>query len=144
MPGTEEPLQQLCGTRYGGGLWPWQGVHRAGRGWPWPLIPCSALPAWPCPENSVCAPDGPGLIQCLCDSPFHGYKCQREVSAYGTEPLSGWALAGAAGAAGSGDAHSGPGQGPFPMLLFGGILGTVTVSLSLLLWGTQRRKAKTP
>ncbi|XP_030118667.4 all-trans retinoic acid-induced differentiation factor [Taeniopygia guttata] len=68
--------------------------------------------AWPCPENSVCAPDGPGLIQCLCDSPFHGYKCLRE--------------------------------GPFPMLLFGGILGTVTVSLSLLLWGTQRRKAKTP
>lgn len=38
----------------------------------------------------------------------------------------------------------GPGQGTFPMLLFGGILGTTTVSLSLLLWGTQRRKAKTP
>ncbi|NWS93237.1 ARAID factor, partial [Toxostoma redivivum] len=68
--------------------------------------------AWPCPENSVCAPDGPGLIQCLCDSPFHGYKCLRE--------------------------------GTFPMLLFGGILGTATVSLSLLLWGTQRRKAKSP
>ncbi|XP_059699212.1 all-trans retinoic acid-induced differentiation factor isoform X2 [Haemorhous mexicanus] len=34
--------------------------------------------AWPCPENSVCAPDGPGLVQCLCDSPFHGYKCLRE------------------------------------------------------------------
>ncbi|KAI1241370.1 All-trans retinoic acid-induced differentiation factor, partial [Lamprotornis superbus] len=76
--------------------------------------PCnsSAELAWPCPENSVCAPDGPGLIQCLCDSPFHGYKCLREDT--------------------------------FPMLLFGGILGTVTVSLSLLLWGTQRRKAKTP
>ncbi|KAM4785434.1 all-trans retinoic acid-induced differentiation factor isoform 1-T1 [Cyanocitta cristata] len=68
--------------------------------------------AWPCPENSVCAPDGPGLVQCLCDNPFHGYKCLRE--------------------------------GTFPMLLFGGILGTATVSLSLLLWGTQRRKAKTP
>ncbi|XP_059699213.1 all-trans retinoic acid-induced differentiation factor isoform X3 [Haemorhous mexicanus] len=68
--------------------------------------------AWPCPENSVCAPDGPGLVQCLCDSPFHGYKCLRE--------------------------------GTFPMLLFGGILGTATVSLSLLLWGTQRRKAKSP
>ncbi|XP_053794760.1 all-trans retinoic acid-induced differentiation factor isoform X2 [Vidua chalybeata] len=68
--------------------------------------------AWPCPENSVCAPDGPGLIQCLCASPFHGYKCLREDT--------------------------------FPMLLFGGILGTATVSLSLLLWGTQRRKAKTP
>lgn len=38
----------------------------------------------------------------------------------------------------------GPWQGTFPMLLFGGILGTATVSLSLLLWGTQRRKAKTP
>ncbi|KFO53825.1 All-trans retinoic acid-induced differentiation factor, partial [Corvus brachyrhynchos] len=80
--------------------------------WPWPLTPCSALPAWPCPENSVCAPDGPGLVQCLCDNPFHGYKCLRE--------------------------------GTFPMLLFSGILGTATVSLSLLLWGTQRRKAKTP
>ncbi|NWX70260.1 ARAID factor, partial [Alca torda] len=34
--------------------------------------------AWPCPENAACAPDGPGLIQCLCDSPFHGYKCLRE------------------------------------------------------------------
>ncbi|NXI75736.1 ARAID factor, partial [Rhipidura dahli] len=68
--------------------------------------------AWPCPENSVCVPDGPSLVQCLCDNPFHGYKCLRE--------------------------------GTFPMLLFGGILGTATVSLSLLLWGTQRRKAKTP
>uniref|UniRef100_A0A8C0VR77 EGF-like domain-containing protein n=1 Tax=Cyanistes caeruleus TaxID=156563 RepID=A0A8C0VR77_CYACU len=71
--------------------------------------PCNT---WPCPENSVCAPDGPGFSQCLCDNPFHGYKCLRE--------------------------------GTFPMLLFGGILGTATVSLSLLLWGTQRRKAKTP
>ncbi|XP_027562720.1 all-trans retinoic acid-induced differentiation factor, partial [Neopelma chrysocephalum] len=76
--------------------------------------PCngSAELAWPCPENSACAPDGPGLVQCLCDSPFHSYKCLRE--------------------------------GTFPGLLFGGILGTATVSLSLLLWGTQRRKAKTP
>ncbi|XP_042659170.1 all-trans retinoic acid-induced differentiation factor [Tyto alba] len=68
--------------------------------------------AWLCPENAVCAPDGPGLVQCLCDSPFHGYKCLR--------------------------------QGTFPVLLFCGILGGVTLSLSLLLWGTQRRKAKTP
>ncbi|XP_059325338.1 all-trans retinoic acid-induced differentiation factor [Ammospiza nelsoni] len=68
--------------------------------------------AWPCPENSVCAPDGPGLVQCLCEGPFHGYRCLRE--------------------------------GTFPTLLFGGILGTATVSLSLLLWGTQRRKAKSP
>ncbi|NXF41884.1 ARAID factor, partial [Nyctibius bracteatus] len=68
--------------------------------------------AWLCPENAACAPDGPGLVQCLCDSPFHGYKCLRE--------------------------------GTFPVLLFCGILGTITVSLSLLLWGTQRRKAKSP
>ncbi|XP_074676548.1 all-trans retinoic acid-induced differentiation factor isoform X1 [Strix aluco] len=68
--------------------------------------------AWPCPENAACAPAGPGLIQCLCNSPFHGYKCLR--------------------------------QGMFPVLLFCGILGAVTLSLSLLLWGTQRRKAKTP
>ncbi|NXX51248.1 ARAID factor, partial [Tricholaema leucomelas] len=68
--------------------------------------------AWLCPENAACSPDGPGLVQCLCNSPFHGYKCLRE--------------------------------GTFPMLLFCGILGAVTLSLSLLLWGTQRRKAKTP
>ncbi|XP_075353662.1 all-trans retinoic acid-induced differentiation factor isoform X2 [Mycteria americana] len=68
--------------------------------------------AWSCPENAACAPDGPGLVQCLCDSPFHGYKCLRE--------------------------------GTFPVLLFCGILGAVTLGLSLLLWGTQRRKAKTP
>ncbi|XP_036261133.1 all-trans retinoic acid-induced differentiation factor [Molothrus aeneus] len=76
--------------------------------------PCNSSQqlAWPCPENSVCAPDGPGLVQCLCEGPFHGYRCLRE--------------------------------GTFPMLLFGGILGTATVSLSLLLWGTQRRKAKSP
>ncbi|XP_051470884.1 all-trans retinoic acid-induced differentiation factor-like [Apus apus] len=67
--------------------------------------------AWPCPENAACAPAGPGLAQCLCESPFHGYKCLRE--------------------------------GTFPVLLFCGILGAVTLSLSLLLWGTQRRKAKT-
>ncbi|XP_015715124.1 all-trans retinoic acid-induced differentiation factor [Coturnix japonica] len=33
-----------------------------------------------CPENAVCAPDGPGLSQCLCASPFHGYKCLRQGS----------------------------------------------------------------
>ncbi|NWX20698.1 ARAID factor, partial [Aegotheles bennettii] len=42
--------------------------------------PCngSGEPAWLCPENAACAPDGPGLTQCLCDGPFHGYKCLRE------------------------------------------------------------------
>lgn len=35
-------------------------------------------------------------------------------------------------------------QGTFPVPLFCGILGAVTAGLSLLLWGTQRRKAKTP
>ncbi|NXF94996.1 ARAID factor, partial [Eubucco bourcierii] len=76
--------------------------------------PCNSSEelAWLCPENSACAPDGPGLVQCLCNNPFHDYKCLRE--------------------------------GMFPMLLFCGILGTVTLSVSLLLWGTQRRKAKTP
>ncbi|XP_069707160.1 all-trans retinoic acid-induced differentiation factor [Phaenicophaeus curvirostris] len=67
--------------------------------------------AWPCPENSACVPDGPGMVQCLCQSPFHGYKCLRE--------------------------------GVFPTFLFCGILGAVTLCLVLLLWGTQRRKAKT-
>ncbi|XP_055570429.1 all-trans retinoic acid-induced differentiation factor isoform X2 [Falco cherrug] len=73
---------------------------------------CSVPPDWPCPDNAACAPDGPGLIQCLCDRPFHGYKCLRE--------------------------------GTFPTLLFCGILGAATLSLSLLLWRTQRWKAKTP
>ncbi|XP_067326214.1 all-trans retinoic acid-induced differentiation factor [Anolis sagrei] len=66
---------------------------------------------WLCPEDSLCAPDGPGLPQCLCASPFHGYKCLR--------------------------------QGSFPYLLFFGSLGAVTTALSVLLWTTQRRKAKT-
>nr|XP_048702099.1 all-trans retinoic acid-induced differentiation factor isoform X2 [Caretta caretta] len=66
--------------------------------------------AWLCPENSLCSPDGPGLVQCLCAGSYHGYKCLRE--------------------------------GTFPMLLFYGILGAVTTTLSLLAWGTQRRKAK--
>ncbi|EHB14509.1 Apoptosis-related protein 3 [Heterocephalus glaber] len=34
-------------------------------------------------------------------------------------------------------------QGSFPLLMFFGILGSTTLSISLLLWGTQRRKAKT-
>ncbi|KAM6280847.1 all-trans retinoic acid-induced differentiation factor isoform 2-T2 [Porphyrio hochstetteri] len=68
--------------------------------------------AWPCPENTACVPDGPGVVQCFCQDPFHGYKCLRE--------------------------------GTFPVLVFCAILGAVTVSLSLLLWGTQRRKVKSP
>uniref|UniRef100_A0A8V0Y2S5 All-trans retinoic acid induced differentiation factor n=1 Tax=Gallus gallus TaxID=9031 RepID=A0A8V0Y2S5_CHICK len=31
-----------------------------------------------CPENAACAPDGPGMSQCLCASPSHGYKCLRQ------------------------------------------------------------------
>ncbi|XP_048209215.1 all-trans retinoic acid-induced differentiation factor isoform X2 [Perognathus longimembris pacificus] len=34
-------------------------------------------------------------------------------------------------------------QGSFPLLMFFGILGSTTLSISALLWGTQRRKAKT-
>ncbi|XP_064364228.1 all-trans retinoic acid-induced differentiation factor [Dromaius novaehollandiae] len=76
--------------------------------------PCngSGEPAWLCPENALCAPAGPGLSQCLCSSPFHGYKCLR--------------------------------QGAFPLLLFCGVLGAATATLSLLLWGTQRHQAKAP
>ncbi|XP_054856003.1 all-trans retinoic acid-induced differentiation factor [Eublepharis macularius] len=33
---------------------------------------------WLCPEDSLCAPDGPGLPQCLCVGPYHGYKCLRQ------------------------------------------------------------------
>ncbi|XP_052602074.1 all-trans retinoic acid-induced differentiation factor [Peromyscus californicus insignis] len=63
-----------------------------------------------CPENGSCAPEGPGLLQCVCADGFHGYKCMR--------------------------------QGSFPLLMFFGILGSTTLAISILLWGTQRRKAK--
>nr|XP_048292536.1 all-trans retinoic acid-induced differentiation factor [Myodes glareolus] len=63
-----------------------------------------------CPENGSCAPEGPGLSQCICADGFHGYKCMR--------------------------------QGSFSLLMFFGILGSTTLAISVLLWGTQRRKAK--
>ncbi|KAK7906875.1 hypothetical protein WMY93_015487 [Mugilogobius chulae] len=31
-----------------------------------------------CPENSQCAPFGPGLFECSCADHYHGYKCLRE------------------------------------------------------------------
>ncbi|KAG7242970.1 hypothetical protein INR49_017661 [Caranx melampygus] len=31
-----------------------------------------------CPENSLCAPYGPGLFECSCADNYHGYKCLRE------------------------------------------------------------------
>ncbi|XP_047430517.1 all-trans retinoic acid-induced differentiation factor [Mugil cephalus] len=31
-----------------------------------------------CPENSLCAPYGPGFFECSCADSFHGYKCLRE------------------------------------------------------------------
>ncbi|NXS57430.1 ARAID factor, partial [Brachypteracias leptosomus] len=129
---TENPLMPFpCGSFLGftqlqllavplalecpGGSSAWEKVttHRSSRLCHDQRNPCNSSRelAWPCPENAACAPDGPGLIQCLCNSPFHGYKCLRE--------------------------------GTFSVLLFSGILGAVTLSLSLLLWGTQRRKAKT-
>ncbi|KAG8540230.1 hypothetical protein GDO81_019677, partial [Engystomops pustulosus] len=63
-----------------------------------------------CPENSLCAPGGPGYTQCICAPGFKGYKCMRE--------------------------------GSFPTLLFFGVLASVTLSLSILLWCTQRKKVK--
>lgn len=118
-----------------------------GGGGPDPVTPCSAPPAWPCPENTACAPDGPGLVLCLCNSPFRGYKCLREVSACGVGPPSKCPPAGAMRAAWGGGATpltAASSQGTFPVLLFCGTLGAVTVSLSLLLWGTQRRTAQAP
>ncbi|XP_025023662.1 all-trans retinoic acid-induced differentiation factor isoform X1 [Python bivittatus] len=32
-----------------------------------------------CPEGSLCTSDGPGLSQCLCVDPYHGYKCLRQI-----------------------------------------------------------------
>ncbi|KAL2082275.1 hypothetical protein ACEWY4_022093 [Coilia grayii] len=34
--------------------------------------------SWDCPQNSLCAPYGPGFFACSCDERFHGYKCLRE------------------------------------------------------------------
>ncbi|KAJ8372178.1 hypothetical protein AAFF_G00293950 [Aldrovandia affinis] len=34
--------------------------------------------SWDCPENSLCAPFGPGFFQCPCADGHHGYKCLRE------------------------------------------------------------------
>ncbi|XP_013874936.1 all-trans retinoic acid-induced differentiation factor [Austrofundulus limnaeus] len=31
-----------------------------------------------CPENSLCAPDGPGFYECSCAENYYGYKCLRE------------------------------------------------------------------
>ncbi|KAM4633901.1 all-trans retinoic acid-induced differentiation factor [Polymixia lowei] len=63
-----------------------------------------------CPENSLCAPDGPGFFECNCADSYHGYKCLRE--------------------------------GAFPTVQVFGPLGASTVLVSLVLWVTQRRKAK--
>nr|XP_015802640.2 all-trans retinoic acid-induced differentiation factor [Nothobranchius furzeri] len=63
-----------------------------------------------CPENSLCAPYGPGFYECSCAENFRGYKCLR--------------------------------QGEFPALRVFGPLAASTVVMSLLLWATQRRKAK--
>ncbi|XP_018549975.1 all-trans retinoic acid-induced differentiation factor [Lates calcarifer] len=63
-----------------------------------------------CPENSLCAPYGPGFFECSCADSYHGYKCLRE--------------------------------GEFPALQVFGPLGASTVVISILLWVTQRRKAK--
>ncbi|KAJ6661172.1 hypothetical protein lerEdw1_015308 [Lerista edwardsae] len=44
-----------------------------------PRNPCNGSGlALVCPEDSLCMPDGPGLPQCLCVDPYHGYKCLRQ------------------------------------------------------------------
>ncbi|XP_041715855.1 all-trans retinoic acid-induced differentiation factor [Coregonus clupeaformis] len=63
-----------------------------------------------CPENSLCAPYGPGFFQCSCVDDFYGYKCLRE--------------------------------GEFPIIQVFGPLAGSTVLVSILLWVTQRRKAR--
>ncbi|XP_069552764.1 all-trans retinoic acid-induced differentiation factor [Brachyistius frenatus] len=63
-----------------------------------------------CPENSLCAPYGPGFFECSCADSYRGYKCLRE--------------------------------GEFPALQVFGPLAASTVVMCLLLWATQRRKAK--
>ncbi|KAM3860944.1 all-trans retinoic acid-induced differentiation factor [Diretmus argenteus] len=65
-----------------------------------------------CPENSLCAPYGPGFFECSCADNYHGYKCLRE--------------------------------GEFPIIQVFGPLGASMVLVSILLWVTQRRKAKSP
>nr|XP_013811582.1 PREDICTED: uncharacterized protein LOC106495620 [Apteryx mantelli mantelli] len=117
LPGTKAPVRAVpLSLECPGGSSAWEQVttHGSSRLCQGQRNPCNSSGelAQLCPENALCAPDGPGLSQCLCSSPFHGYKCLRE--------------------------------GAFPVLLFCGILGAVTAALSLLLWSTQRRKAKAP
>ncbi|KAF0023496.1 hypothetical protein F2P81_024126 [Scophthalmus maximus] len=40
-----------------------------------------------CPENSLCAPYGPGFFQCSCADNYHGYKCLREAFMHTTSPI---------------------------------------------------------
>uniref|UniRef100_A0A8C5ECG2 EGF-like domain-containing protein n=2 Tax=Gouania willdenowi TaxID=441366 RepID=A0A8C5ECG2_GOUWI len=63
-----------------------------------------------CPENSLCAPYGPGFYQCSCAGNYRGYKCLRE--------------------------------GEFPAVQVFSGLAAATVVISIILWVTQRRKAK--
>uniref|UniRef100_A0A4W5R193 All-trans retinoic acid-induced differentiation factor n=1 Tax=Hucho hucho TaxID=62062 RepID=A0A4W5R193_9TELE len=39
-----------------------------------------------CPDNSFCAPYGPGFFQCSCVDDFHGYKCLREAGRVSYSP----------------------------------------------------------
>lgn len=93
--------------------------------------------AFSCPENSLCAPYGPGFFECSCTDDHHGYKCLREVS-----PANGalriqdgaWVMIL--------HLYIHPTQGRFPIVQVFGPLGAFTAVISFLLWFTQRRHVK--
>ncbi|XP_068792727.1 all-trans retinoic acid-induced differentiation factor isoform X3 [Struthio camelus] len=82
----------------------------------------------------------------LPNSSFRGFTRLQSLAPAGAAPGSRTRRTAAAGSAGArGTPATAPASwGAFPVLLFGGVLGTVAAALSLLLWSTQRRKAKTP
>lgn len=90
-----------------------------------------------CPENSLCAPYGPGFFECSCTDDHRGYKCLREVSpANGALRIqdSAWVMIL--------NLYIHPPQGQFPIVQVFGPLGAFTAAISFLLWFTQRRHVK--
>lgn len=116
-----------------------------------------------CPENSLCAPYGPGFFECSCTDNYHGYKCLREVSSansfhwialkhfkllflyvrfYKLSFLFLLLLRTSLIPCTWVFCLFYCEQGEFPALQVFGPLGASTVVISFLLWFTQRRNAK--
>lgn len=112
----------------------------------WLLI----ISAVSCPENSLCAPYGPGFFECSCVDNYHGYKCLREVSPANSRSVIDvsccwfeYSLHWNFFDCFKHCTYFPCQQGEFPALQVFGPLGASTVVISFLLWVTQRRKVTT-